>query len=151
MLQHFVCGQSQTHFPTSHEILKNGNEINEQRASARGGAVPAGQVKGIEMNISKIIDGLRYNTATAEEICSFESESGRGDFRHEVTTLYRTPRGRFFLAGRGGAMTRWAQPVQGGQSDGEGLHPVGTAQARNFAEQHADEDTIARFFVVEEA
>ena len=76
MLQHFVCGQSQTHFPTSHEILKNGNEINEQRASARGGAVPAGQVKGNEMNISKIIDGLRYNTATAEEICSFESESG---------------------------------------------------------------------------
>lgn len=103
------------------------------------------------MYISKIIDGLRYNTATAEEICTFESDSRKGDFRHEVTTLYRTPRGRFFLAGRGGAMTRWAQAVQGGRSGGEGLHPVGTAEARDFVEQHADEDTVARFFVIEEA
>lgn len=103
------------------------------------------------MNISKIIDGLRYNTVTATKICTFESAEGRGDFRYEVTGLYQTPRGRLFLAGRGGAMTRWAQPVQGGQSDGEGLHRVDTAEARDFAEQHADEDAIVRFFVVEEA
>lgn len=103
------------------------------------------------MNISKIIDGLRYNTATAEEICIFESDADRGDFRHEVTSLYRTPRGRFFLAGHGGASSRWAQPVQGGRSGGEGLHPVDPAEARGFAEQHADQDTIARFFVIEEA
>ncbi|RCW23172.1 hypothetical protein DFR48_10741 [Ciceribacter lividus] len=118
----------------------------------RGGeAVPAGQLKGNGMYISKIIDGLRYNTATAEEICSFENDSDRGDFRYEVTSLYRTPRGRFFVAGHGGAMTRWAQPVQGGQAGGKGLHPVSTAEAREFAEQYADEDMVARFFVIEDA
>ncbi len=103
------------------------------------------------MNISKIIYGLRYNTAMAEKICTLESDAGRGDFHHEVTSLYRTPRGRFFLAGHGGSMMRWAQPVQGGRSGGKGLHPVGTAEARDFAERHADEGTIARFFVIEEA
>lgn len=118
----------------------------------RGGeALPEGQWKGNGMNISKIIDGLRYNTATAEEICSFENDSDRGDFRYEVTSLYRTPRGRFFLAGHGGAMTRWAQSVQGGRSGGEGLHAIDTSEARDFAEQHANEDTIARFFVIEDA
>ncbi|SOD57723.1 hypothetical protein SAMN05216595_3831 [Rhizobium sp. AN6A] len=103
------------------------------------------------MYIAKIINGLRYNTATAEKICIFESDASKGDFRHEVTSLYRTPRGRFFLAGHGGAMTRWAQPVQGGRSGSQGLHPVSTAEAREFAEQHANEDTIARFFVIEDA
>lgn len=48
-------------------------------------------------------------------------------------------------------MTRWAQPVQGGRSGSQGLHPVSTAEAREFAEQHANEDTIARFFVIEDA
>ena len=103
------------------------------------------------MYICKIIDGLRYNTMAAEKICSFENDSDRGDFRYEVTSLYRTPGGRFFLAGRGGAITRWAQSVQGGRSGGEGLHPVSTGEARDFAEQHADENTVARFFVIEEA
>lgn len=105
----------------------------------------------MSISISKIIDGLRYNTATAEEICTFESERSRDDFRFEVTSLYQTPRGRFFLAGYGGAMTRWAQPVQGGQMGGEGLQPVGTSEAREFAERHADVDTVAEFFEVEEA
>ncbi|MGO7087488.1 hypothetical protein AB9E14_07630 [Rhizobium leguminosarum] len=105
----------------------------------------------MERNISRIVDGLRYDTGTAEEICSIESEAGKGDFHYEVTSLYRTPRGRFFLAGHGGAMTRWAQPVQGGRSGGEGLQPVSTAEARDFVEQHADDDTVTRFFVVEEA
>lgn len=103
------------------------------------------------MNICKIIDGLRYNTMAAEKICSFENDSDSGDFRYEVTSLYRTPRGRFFLAGRGGAMTRWAQSIQGGRSAGQGLQPVSTGEARDFAEQHADENTVARFFVIEEA
>jgi hypothetical protein len=63
-------------------------------APLRGGeAVPAVQQKGNGVNISKIIDGLRYNTATAEKICTFESDAGRGDFHHEVTSLYRTPNG----------------------------------------------------------
>jgi hypothetical protein len=151
MLQHFVCGQSQTHFFTSNELLKNGNKSTHNVPLRGGEAVPAGQQKGIGMYIAKIIDGLRYNTATAEKICTFESDAGRGDFHHEVTSLYRTPRGRFFLAGHGGAMTRWAHAVHGGQSGGVGLHPVGTAEARNFAERHTDEDTVARFFVIEEA
>ncbi|MBY5826314.1 MULTISPECIES: hypothetical protein [Rhizobium] len=103
------------------------------------------------MNISKIINGLRYDTATATEICSFESSVSQADFQYEETWLYKTPRGQFFLAGRGGAMTRWAQPVQDGRSGGRGLVPVGVEEARAFAEDHAGEEIVAQFFEIEEA
>jgi hypothetical protein len=101
--------------------------------------------------ISKIIDGLRYSTETATEICTFESGELHGDFHYEETTLYQTPRGRFFLAGYGGALTRWSRPVCDGQADGEGLVPVSARDARSFAEMHAEEDAVARFFEFEEA
>jgi hypothetical protein len=105
----------------------------------------------MSIRISRIIDGLRYNTATATEICTFESDERRGDFRYEETTLYQTPRGRFFLAGHGGAMTRWTRPIQGGRAGGEGLMPLGNVEARAFAEEHADEETVACLFEIEEA
>jgi len=38
------------------------------------------------MYISKIVGGLRYNTSTAEEICAYESDSSRGDFRQPTRT-----------------------------------------------------------------
>lgn len=101
--------------------------------------------------ISRIIDGLRYSTATATEICTMQSDDDRSNFRYEETGLYQTPRGRFFLAGHGGPMTRWARPVQGGRAGGEGLMPISNLEARAFAEEHADEETVARLFVIEEA
>ncbi len=103
------------------------------------------------IQISKIIDGLRYSTATATEICAFESDEYQGDFRYEETTLYQTPGGRFFIAGYGGAMTRWARPIQGGRAGGRGLMPLDNVDARAFAEEHADEETVARLFEIEEA
>ncbi|MFK3777270.1 hypothetical protein [Agrobacterium sp. NPDC089420] len=101
--------------------------------------------------ISKIVDGLRYNTVTATKICSLENDEDRGDFRFEITALYQTPRGRFFLAGHGGAMSRWARSVRDGRTGGEGLTVVSAQDARAFAEEHADEDTVAKYFEIEEA
>ena len=101
--------------------------------------------------ITKIIEGLRYSTLTATEICNFESSSGRGDFRYEDTSLYLSPRGRFFLAGCGGPRSRWSRSAYGGYTGGEGLIPVSIAEARSFAEEHASAKTIVEFFEIEEA
>ncbi|MGO7338084.1 hypothetical protein [Rhizobium leguminosarum] len=105
----------------------------------------------MDRHISRIIGGRRYDTMTATEICLYESGEFPGDFDFEVTGLYRTPRGRFFLAGHGGARSRWSRPVQGGCAGGEGLMPIGHRAAREFAEHNADEATVAKYFAVEEA
>lgn len=98
-----------------------------------------------------IIRGLRYDTKTATEICTYQSDAARGDFNFEETVLYRTPRGRFFLAGHGGPATRWANRTQSGWTRGQGLTPISLQEARSFAETHADVDTIEKFFEIEEA
>lgn len=102
--------------------------------------------------ITKVIDGLKYNTATATKICTYEPGGGRSDFKFECTALFRTPRGRFFLAGFGNAMSRWSERSGNNcRTAGEGLTALDVDAARSFAERHADADTIAKFFKVEDA
>lgn len=102
--------------------------------------------------IIKVIGGLRYSTETATKICTYESGGGRSDFKFECTTLFRTPKGRFFLAGHGNAMSRWSERSGNNcRTAGEGLTAIDVDAARSFAELHADADTIAEFFKVEDA
>lgn len=102
-------------------------------------------------DITKIIEGRRYSTLTATEVCNFRTSNGKGDHRHEDTSLYLSPRGRFFLAGYGGPRSRWSRSVNGGYTGGKGLIPVTVADARSFAEQHACAETVAEFFEIEDA
>lgn len=104
------------------------------------------------MHITKVVGGLRYDTSKAEIVCRHENGFPR-DFKYEDTTLYRTPGGRFFLAGEGGAMSRWKERTSDDSAwmAGEGLTPVTVGEAREFAEQHVDTETVERFFEVEDA
>lgn len=105
----------------------------------------------MDETIIKVVDGLRYNTDTATKICTYWSDCGSSDFKFERTALFRSPKGKFFIAGYGGALSRWSQPYQNGQTGGEGLVPVDVDEARSFAELHADADTIAEFFDIGDA
>ncbi|MBB3998402.1 hypothetical protein [Aureimonas pseudogalii] len=102
------------------------------------------------MHITKVVGGLRYDTAKAEEICRL-SKGRPGDWSTEETALYRTSKGAFFLAGEGGARSRWGKRVSDGLTGGEGLIPVTVEEARDFAEENADAETVEAFFEVEEA
>lgn len=106
--------------------------------------------------MERVIDGKRYNTATATEICDVSGHRNgmsRSDFNYEDTRLYRTKRGRFFVAGEGGAMSRWSQPYgNNGMSSGEGLEPIDEAEARRLVERHAAAaDYVALFGEPEDA
>jgi hypothetical protein len=61
------------------------------------------------MNTTKIIDGKRYNTETATEIANWSNGLGYSDFRFVEESLYRTQKGVFFLVGKGGALSTYAQ------------------------------------------
>jgi len=96
----------------------------------------------------KIINGKRYNTATATNVCDV-SPSGyfSNDFRWEDTYLYRTSRGNWFLAGKGGPLTRWAQKSgDTGRCSGSGIIPIDADEARSLLEQHGLSGQVEEYF-----
>ena len=103
--------------------------------------------------MKKVIDGKIYNTETAERIAGDNSPYNPGDFQYENTSLFKTKKGASFLAGKGGAASRWAQPVgNNGRSGGEGIEALTAAEALAWCEANdVDADVIAEHFPVEEA
>lgn len=102
--------------------------------------------------MKKIINGLRFDTEKAAVVGSY-SNLYRGcdsvtDYRYWKATLYRTPRsGRFFLAGEGGPMTRFAQSAgQNSWAGGSDLVPMSREEALEWAEQYLDPDQIEKHF-----
>lgn len=102
----------------------------------------------------KVINGKIYNTDTALEICDLKCNCYCSDFGFHETKLYRTPKGRYFIAGHGNAASMWASRVDSNSSGpGRGLRPVSNAEALEYAE-HADvsaEELQAAGFQLEEA
>jgi hypothetical protein len=97
----------------------------------------------------KVIEGKVYDTTTAEYICDVTPTSGmsQSDFRWEDTDLYRTKKGTFFIAGKGGPLTRWAERTgNNGRTGGSGLVIVDDTTARSMVEQFADEATYNSTF-----
>lgn len=104
--------------------------------------------------MKRVIDGKVYNTETAEEVCELPCHYYPGDFQYHETTLYRTPKGAYFLAGKGGPMTMWSEPSgNNGYSGGSGLRVIDQAEAREYAEsaELSPEAMQAAGFELEEA
>jgi hypothetical protein len=100
----------------------------------------------------QIIEGKKYDTETATEICDVSPIGySRQDFQWEDTRLYVTSKGRFFLAGKGGPKSRWATALGNSISSGSGIKPLSLEEAQWFAERHADSAVVAKYFEVEDA
>lgn len=83
--------------------------------------------------MKKVIGGKLYNTETATKIAVISKRDH--NFSDHTTRLYITKKGNFFLQGKGGPMSRWAEPCgQSGWSGGEGLVEVSKNEALEFAE-----------------
>ena len=81
--------------------------------------------------MKKVINGALYDTETAKPLGK-DSYSNPRDFRHWVETLYRTKSGKYFLHGKGGAMTKYAVCVgQNEWSGGEKIIPLDLDSAQN--------------------
>jgi hypothetical protein len=104
--------------------------------------------------MKRVIEGKTYNTETATLIGE-ASYGYSGDFNAWDETLYRTPKGAFFLVGSGGARTRWRERVsQNTWCGGEGMQALSAAEALEWCELHdVDVDVISAHFgdLIEEA
>lgn len=70
-----------------------------------------------------IINGKRYNTETATEVAS-DGYGLPNDFRSWEEVLYLTPRGNWFLWGKGGPMTKYRQDTGNGWTGGSRIIPL---------------------------
>jgi hypothetical protein len=109
-----------------------------------------------EQQMRRAIKGLIYDTETAVEITELADAGNhypRNDFRWHLTSLYRTKSGRYFIAGRGGALSPWATASGNGRIAGEGVRPLTMEEARQYAEdaEVAPEAMAAAGFPIEEA
>jgi len=97
--------------------------------------------------MKKIIKGKRYDTETATSVAHYDNGLGHRDFRNVSETLYRTPRGKWFLVGEGGAMTQWGKHFgDGSRCGGEGLRPLTEDQAQEWLEYHEYSEEIELYF-----
>lgn len=97
--------------------------------------------------MKQIIDGKMYNTETAELLEEYFNDLPRGDFHCIDEALYRTKKGAFFLAGHGGALTKYAQPCGNcGTCGGDGIFPLSEAEAREWMEQHSTAEKYEETF-----
>lgn len=104
--------------------------------------------------MKQVINGLTYNTETAEHICELPCKHYGSDFAAHDTDLYRTKKGAYFLAGKGGPMSMWATPAHGGGTTGSsGIIPIDKADAMHHAEdaQLSPEEMIAAGFDIQDA
>lgn len=102
--------------------------------------------------MKQVIDGLTYNTETADLIGQWDNGLPLNDFNNCDEDLYRTKKGRFFLRYRGGGLSRWAVSVGNGRTGSEGIQALSTEEALSWCESHGiDADTIAQYFEVEDA
>lgn len=97
--------------------------------------------------MKKVIDGVRYDTGKAKEIARYDNGLCGTDFHHMEETLYKTPNGRWFLAGEGGALSKYSEPVgnngRGGSSD---IIPMSEEEAREWLEEHDEVGALEEHF-----
>lgn len=100
--------------------------------------------------MKQVINGIRFDTETSTPIGEGFSDAPRGDFRFYRATLYRSKRGRYFLAGEGGPETPWAQADRGGvRWGGPGIVPLTAEGARRWAEKRLSQKEIEAGFAAE--
>lgn len=85
--------------------------------------------------MKKIIDGVEYNTETAQKIGHYDNGLPQSDFYFIDVDLYRTQEGKFFIAGEGGRL------ILGRMASGrgyfrynEGLVPLTEEESRGWTQ-----------------
>ena len=94
-----------------------------------------------------VINGRMYDTDTAELIGEWDNGHYYNDFHYCEEALYRKRTDEYFIHGRGGAMTKYAE-YRGNNCwfDGESIVPITVAEAMEWVDDHCDADTYEKLF-----
>ena len=94
-----------------------------------------------------IINGKKYDTETAKFLVQRSNYGSFRDFNHVEETLYRKRTGEYFLLGKGGPNTIYAEWVDTNtRSGGSRIVPLTVEGAKEWAEAHASCDVYEKIF-----
>lgn len=97
--------------------------------------------------MKQVIDGKLYNTDTAEKIHNDWNGHERNQFEYCEETLYKTKKGKWFLWGDGGAMSKYSTKVGNSWTGDTKLIPLTSEQALRWLEDvQAPSDVILAHF-----
>lgn len=96
--------------------------------------------------MKRIIEGKRYDTATAQEIGTWWNGYSTSDFEYCEEKLYLTSKGNFFLAGSGGAKSHYAQSYGNATGGGEAITPLSREEAFKWAQEYLKPEEYAEHF-----
>lgn len=97
--------------------------------------------------MKKIINGKKYDTATATELGYFNNGHYPSDFHYLEETLLRKRNGEFFVYGEGGAGSIYAVQCEGRcHRGGCDIRPLSDAEAREWVELHLTGDDYEDIF-----
>lgn len=100
--------------------------------------------------MKKIINGKKYDTETAKLICE-RQYSYSGDFNYFREELYQKTSGEFFLYGKGGPLSHYAERDGNDICGSCRLEPYSITDAKKFVEHYGTvEDYEEVFGEVEE-
>ena len=77
----------------------------------------------------RILDGLRYDTETAEDLATWSNGYEAGNWHHEEETLHRSPKGQLFIHGWGGPLSGYSESHGNNHSGSERLWLVDENEA----------------------
>lgn len=85
--------------------------------------------------MKRIINGKSYNTETAECVAYWSNSYYPGDFHYFEEGIYRTKKGAWFVAGEGGALSKYSRSCGGnGSCGGDGIEPISEKEAQEWLE-----------------
>lgn len=97
--------------------------------------------------MKKIINGKVYDTETAQEVGIWSNNLSYRDFGWCSETLYRKKTGEYFIHGKGGPASRYAEAVGSNSwGFGERIMPLTYKEATEWAEKHLDCDEYEQIF-----
>ena len=102
--------------------------------------------------MKKIISGKIYNTKTANCIADWDNGVYGNNFNQCEESLYQTKKRQFFIAGSGGALSKYAESCgQNSWGGGEGIELLSAQEALEWCERHdIDADIIVKHFETQE-
>lgn len=101
--------------------------------------------------MKKIIDGKLYNTDTATELFAWDNGHNYGDFTFRSKTLYKSPKGTYFLHHVGGPMTDMKKSAGSNSWSGsEDIEVISVNDAKGFLASHDGTDVYLKEFPIEE-
>jgi hypothetical protein len=96
--------------------------------------------------MKKIINGVRYNTETAQKLAENYNNLGYNDFYYLNEEIYRTTNGKYFLFGEGGAATKYGISEGNFKHASETIIPLSEKEVFDLLEKWNEVEMIEELF-----